>query len=363
MRILKIKGSDEKKLMEQIKKEYGESVFVINSQEERRKGTFGFLRKKTYVVTIAIEENEEITPKSHNDIGDSSINTNRFLNEVTEQLEELRRDIYTVKQNTVPISQEKITQGMAEKLENLLLEEGLEKGVTKKLFKDCYEITDRARLTAVIQEKLKQEIVTDSESLPKIVFFAGSTGVGKTTTIAKLTAKKVLEEKKKVVLFTADTYRIAAIEQLRTYADILGVPLEVIYQPEDMKVALEKWQDVDHIFIDTAGRSHKNITELEEMKKIIDVVQEKKVFLVLNINTAYGDAKNIIDIYKQIIGRFQMILTKIDETDALGNLVNIALYSQTPIAYITNGQSVPDDIESFEYEGYIKQLLGRISYE
>ncbi|ONI46811.1 hypothetical protein AN643_01100 [Candidatus Epulonipiscioides saccharophilum] len=200
-------------------------------------------------------------------------------------------------------------------------------------------------------------------NIPKVTFFIGSTGVGKTTTIAKLTAIKVLEENKKVVLLTADTYRIAAVAQLKTYAEILGVEIETIFEPSDIPKYLQKWRDADYIFIDTAGRSHKDFNQLGELKELLATVEEKQVFLVLNMNTQYKDIQSIIPIYKNLVDRFALIITKLDETDGIGNLLNIATCTKTEIAYLTTGQNVPEDIDKFETLKYVRLLLGRVKYE
>lgn len=356
MRILKIKGKNEQTILQEIKKEYGESALIISSQEERKQGILSFFQKSTHIVTVAVNDEIKVDIKKE----DTKMDTKQAFEELKTQLESIRKDINKVSSENHSKEQK---NDVKHKLISLLQEEGAQKHVLEDLLGECSKESDMSELIKELYSNLIESLQMDQEELPKIVFFVGSTGVGKTTTIAKLTAKKMIEEQKKVVLFTADTYRIAAIEQLRTYADILGAPLEVIYQQDDLQKGLDRWKDVDHIFIDTAGRSHKNIEQLEEMKKLLMSVENKKIFLVLNISTPYIDIQNIIDTYKEVAGEFELILTKIDETDEIGNLINIADHAKRPIRYIANGQSVPDDIEIFESKDYIKQLLGRVSYE
>lgn len=356
MRILKIRGKNEQTILEEIKKEYGESALVISSQEERKQGILNFFQKSTHVVTVAVNDEKPSDPLPE----ETKVDTKQVFEELKIQLEDIRKDISKVSRISELEEKENTAK---DKLISSLQEEGVQKDVLEELLKEYPKTSEMTVLVKGLHEKLMNKIYMGEEDLPKIVFFIGSTGVGKTTTIAKLTAKKMIEEKKKVVLFTADTYRIAAIEQLRTYADILGAPLEVIYQQEDLQKGLDRWKDTDHIFIDTAGRSHKNIEQLEEMKRLLMSIKNKKIFLVLNISTPYTDVQNIIDTYEEIAGDFELIMTKIDETDRIGNLINIVNYAKRPIKYITNGQSVPDDIENFKNEDYIRQLLGRVSYE
>ncbi len=201
--------------------------------------------------------------------------------------------------------------------------------------------------------------ITLAEKGPKIVFFLGPTGVGKTTTIAKLASEFALIRKKKVALLTTDTYRIAAAEQLRTYASIMEVPFRVIYSTEEMEQALEAFKNMDLIFVDTTGHSPKNVEQCENTVNFLKSVEsfEKQVYLVLSATTKYKDLIDIVEIYKKM-AKFDLIFTKLDETSALGNLLNLKLYTGANMSYVTNGQNVPDDIEEFDPQKTVKQLLG-----
>lgn len=204
------------------------------------------------------------------------------------------------------------------------------------------------------------KVVHRNETEQRIVFFVGPTGVGKTTTIAKIASKFKVEYGKKVAFLTADTYRISATEQLKTYANILDAPLTVVYAPEELAQAVDKLSDYDLIFVDTAGFSHKNEAQREDTKNLISVLGEehqKIVYLVLSATTKYRDLKEICDIYRSI-SDYSLIFTKLDETSAYGNLLNIKLYSGADISYMTNGQNVPDDIEVFQSQEIVKKLLG-----
>ena len=206
----------------------------------------------------------------------------------------------------------------------------------------------------------KSEGITPSADGPRIVLFIGPTGVGKTTTIAKLAGKYCVEDKKKVALLTADTYRIAAAEQLRTYANILETPFRVIYTPEELQTAVKDYWDCDYIFIDTAGRSHQNADQLEKMKEMVGALKDPgnyHVFLVLSATTKYRDLQRIADCYGKIAD-YELIFTKLDETEAVGNLLNMKLYTGAPVAYVTCGQNVPDDMEVFNPQKTVKQILG-----
>lgn len=194
---------------------------------------------------------------------------------------------------------------------------------------------------------------------PKIIFFIGPTGVGKTTTIAKLSSKLLLEEKKKIAIFTSDTYRIAAVEQIKTYANILSLPVEVIYETKDLDKNIKKYQNYDYILIDTAGRSHKNKEQVDDLKMLLQYFKEYSTmtYLVLSATTKYKDLTKITQLYNDIAD-YSLIFTKLDETDAVGNILNIKLDTGKTLSYISYGQNVPDDIGIMNPQVIAKQLLG-----
>lgn len=193
----------------------------------------------------------------------------------------------------------------------------------------------------------------------KFIFFIGPTGVGKTTTIAKIASSLKLAKKRKIALVTSDTYRIAAVEQLKTYANILGIPLQVVYSPEDMKKAMEELRDYDLVFVDTAGRSHNNAQQKEDIQELMESVPEefREVYLVLSATTKYKDLKKISQTYAEI-SKYSLIFTKLDETDTVGSLYNIHMLTGAPLSYVTCGQNVPNDIRKIDAQGIAKQLLG-----
>lgn len=193
----------------------------------------------------------------------------------------------------------------------------------------------------------------------RYVFFIGPTGVGKTTTIAKL-AYSLLEQKKaKVALLAADTYRIAAVDQLRTYAEIMNIPLYVIYSETELAEQKEELQKYDVILVDTAGRSHRNREQRDDIERLIRSVpaEAREVYLVLSATTKYRDLVKIAEAYSEI-AEYRLIFTKLDETDTIGNIFNIKMLTGAPLSYATNGQNVPDDISKIDSQNVARQLLG-----
>ena len=202
--------------------------------------------------------------------------------------------------------------------------------------------------------------ITEAAKRPKVVYFIGPTGVGKTTTIAKIASRFCVEQKKKLALLTTDTYRIVAAEQLKTYADILEVPIRVIYSIEEIEHAFSDFRDYDYILVDTAGHSHYNEEQRQAIGQFIHAADdkvEKEVYLVMSATTKYRDMISIADAYSEVT-EYKLIFTKLDETTALGNLFNLRMRTNAEMSYVTTGQNVPEDIEPFNPQVIVKQLLG-----
>lgn len=209
----------------------------------------------------------------------------------------------------------------------------------------------------ILNKYVKDSKPNELNKNKKVVVFIGPTGVGKTTTLAKLAANMVLNEKQKVGLITSDTYRIAAVEQLKTYSEIIGVPLSIIYSPAEIVNAVKNYEDKDIILLDTAGRSHKDQSQLSELKSLLKSSIDFETYLVLSATTKFSDCIEIIKSYS-FLDDFKLLFTKLDETATLGILLNIAYVTKKPIAYLTTGQSVPDDIEIADKVKIINRLMG-----
>ncbi|WP_054738645.1 flagellar biosynthesis protein FlhF [Cellulosilyticum ruminicola] len=378
MRILKIKGKDEKIILNQIEKQYGDKVVVLSTQKEAV-GRFKLFKTPKTVITIAVKDEEydlsvhenleriKNVPNIQKEDNKESNEAVKMLLDLNEHIKNMEMTLQNLQNQAAPNRKiiESSSNNVLAYLKEKMIGIGIKQPICEWMLDSVAEENNAEEIIKIIHIKI-EELLTNhkaDEELPQTVFFIGSTGVGKTTTIAKLTAQYVLEKHKKVVLFTSDTYRIAAIEQLKTYADILGVPIEIIYDEQDIPELLKKWQHVDYIFIDTAGRSHKNVEQVNELLSLLKSVTEKRVFLVVNANTATTDVMNVIDTYGEVQNDVELIITKLDETDEIGNILNIQSYAQRPIKYITIGQNVPADIKLFTHEEYIADLLGRVQYE
>ena len=179
---------------------------------------------------------------------------------------------------------------------------------------------------------------------PRIIALVGPTGVGKTTTTAKLAAMYALNRGNKVALITMDIFRVGAVEQLKTYSRIMGIPLEVASTPKELEKAVEKHSSCDLIFIDTAGRSHKDKEKLDEMKNFLEDKIPMEVYLCLSATTKDRELEEILNRFR-IFQVSKVVFTKIDECESFGNMVNLLMKDNLQIAYFTTGQRVPEDIE------------------
>lgn len=410
MIIKKFTAKTENDAVAAAKKELGEGIVIMNVKQVKPKGLFAMFKPKLTEVTVALEDEPVKAPRRESvataeqpvqtknanaesektDSGKNHILSNQ--NTIEKKLDSLQTLLESqikqtegsekTEEKEAAVSEEKNSgaesgeenaDGEQEKFIRLLYNTMIDNEVAEKYVNQILEDVEKNRkpnmpmdyLLANVYQKMilkfgKSEGIIPAAKGPRVVFFIGPTGVGKTTTIAKLASNYAVNEKKKVALLTTDTYRIAAAEQLHTYAQIMEVPFRVIYTMEEVNEALDVFREYDYIFVDTAGHSHQNEEFLRTTKQNLEAVTqsaEVQVFLVLSATTKYRDLIKIADQYEGITD-YQLIFTKLDETTAVGNLLNVKLYADTPIAYITCGQNVPNDIEPFNPQKTVKQLLG-----
>lgn len=403
MIIKKFTAKTEQEATENARKELGENVVVMNVKDVKAKGLFAFLKPHMIEVTVALEEESEKYTAAVSAINnviassqpgetppvqgtpivtpDAAAPAKKESSAIEEKLDSLQSLLEQQLQKPEEIKEIKTDDKQPEKkdeteidkfmklLHNTMLDNEVDEKYAKEIIEEIAQINkpnmpfDYA-LANIYQKMILKfgmpSSITPAENGIKMVFFIGPTGVGKTTTIAKIASIFRVDQKKKVALLTADTYRIAAAEQLRTYANILEVPFRIIYTVEEIEKAMEDFKDYDYILIDTAGHSHQNNAQKDSMRNLIHSVDdkaEKEVYLVLSATTKYRDLISIADAYKDMTD-FKLIFTKLDETTTLGNLLNLRLYTDAELSYVTYGQNVPDDIEEFNPQSTVKKLLG-----
>ncbi|PFP30763.1 flagellar biosynthesis protein FlhF [Bacillus sp. AFS073361] len=191
----------------------------------------------------------------------------------------------------------------------------------------------------------------------RMINIIGPTGVGKTTSIAKLATEQVLKQKRRVAMITTDVYRIAAVEQLKTYAGILNVPMEVVRSAKELEKVLNVLEHYDLIYMDTTGRNYKDVNYRESINDFLIHPIESENYLVLSLTTKYEDLEILLDEFLDSPIK-KLILTKFDETTSYGSILNIAYKYDYQLAYITNGQSVPEDITAIDAKQLARYLLG-----
>jgi len=188
------------------------------------------------------------------------------------------------------------------------------------------------------------DVLARQHDRPLLLALVGPTGVGKTTTLAKLAAGFQFQHGLKAAFVTLDTYRIAAPEQLKQYAEIIDIPIKVAFKAEDLQGHVRSFRDRDVILVDTVGRSHRNADDIEDLKGYLEVLEDAEVFLVLSANTKYQDLREALDVFREM-GVSGLVMTKLDETSSYGDMVSLMAREKLPVHFVTNGQSVPDDIQ------------------
>lgn len=406
MIIKKFTAKTEEEAINLAKAELGENIVIMNVKTAAQKGFFSFLKKPQTEVTVAKEEESEryayagggkknpeeaslretfrqvakaagtempkpapVKSKPQEENQNLLVEKLDSLQSMIEKRLQTEEDILPEPEAEEPEEEDSEMVRFIKLLYNTMLDNEVDEKYANQIID---EIEKNAKpnlpfdhaLAEVYQKMILKfgkaaPIEKDGKGL-RVIFFAGPTGVGKTTTIAKIASSFRLEQKRKVALFTADTYRIAAAEQLRTYANILEVPFRVIYSVEDLQAGVRDFMGYDFILVDMAGHSPNNPVLREDMNAFIyglDEGIEKEVHLVLSATTKYADLINIVDSYSELED-YKIIFTKLDETAALGNILNVKLHTGAGISYITCGQNVPDDIEEFNPQKTVKQLLG-----
>ncbi|MDD6794986.1 MAG: flagellar biosynthesis protein FlhF [Clostridiaceae bacterium] len=362
--------------MVRIRYELGKEAVIISQRKIRKPGIKGIFSSKILEVTAAVENSTSAAPKresSNNDeeFQNSLNNLKKMMSKGIEKKVEAKKQ-----QNEVAVTKE--TESLKEdvvemkKLLNKVLENTDKGEVTEDelltliknfdLDTEYYdELKSRIACDENIYENLKKVILEDIEvttdELKGNVVLVGPTGVGKTTTIAKLAGRLSLIDKKKVGLITVDTYRIGAVEQLKTYAEIMSIPFKVVITLKEMEEAVESMKDCDVVLIDTTGRSSKNTMQISELRAFIDKSKADSVNLVISATTKNRDIKTIAEGYK-VLGYKSVIITKLDETTVYGALYNIEKAAKEPIRFITVGQNVPDDIKQANKDEIIKLIFG-----
>ncbi|MFO1445925.1 flagellar biosynthesis protein FlhF [Bacillus sp. Bva_UNVM-123] len=385
MKVKKYVASSMGEAMKQIRSELGSDAVILNSREVFTGGLLGFFKKRNIEVLAAIDEKpkqqqvpiikqKQIKPLEaapllqKEKILELKVNEAKQKppKEVVKELNELKnmiRNLSTTNHTATP-SYPTVLQMLQKILTDQEVEQSIQESILTTLLEKWYVGGSNASIDEVygwLEKELAQRIAHipfgGISFSKKFVNVVGPTGVGKTTTLAKIAAECVITHKKKVAFITTDTYRIAAIDQLKTYAKILNVPMEVCYSIDDFKKATQDFSDYDVVLIDTAGRNFRNKQYVEDLKEVIDFEHDMETFLVLSLTSKQRDMEDIFNQFSLIhIDKF--IFTKADETSSYGSMYNMLTKYSKGVAYMTNGQNVPDDMVATKPNIIAKMIIG-----
>ncbi|HYE84003.1 MAG TPA: flagellar biosynthesis protein FlhF [Clostridia bacterium] len=409
MKVKRYVGETAQEALQKVKSDLGRDAIILNTRKIRKKGLVGFFAKPLIEVVATIDSDipsvgssnklQDIKPSAQYVKNEYNNTANNFIKELNENMqihknaakdsakqqnrsddkELIQQDFMELKNmlskvyDAVKVDYENVKlSDIVKKYLKILEECDVDKVIVNEIKEKLIEILDaekqqsdaivRNTVYNILSKYMKEPEPFTFTKDKKVIIVIGPTGVGKTTTIAKLAANMVLAEKKKVGLITSDTYRIAAVEQLKTYSEIIGVPVSIIYTPGEILNAIESYSDKDMILVDTAGRSHKDKYQLMELKTLIKSSIDYEVYLVMSATTKFSDCIEIIKSYS-FLDDYKLLFTKLDETSTYGVILNVAYITKKPISYITTGQSVPDDIEIADNGKIINCLLGDKLYE
>lgn len=338
----------------QVKSDLGRDAVILHTRRSRKGGIFGFFAKEQFEVMAALDSTPKINvatpvpgyfPTQATQVRQAAADSNPVISlrqdvsNLQKMVEKIANALPNNKQPTSPLTE-------------LLIKNDVDPEIAQALTKGMPDFAAESSMP-VLKELLKErlsgylrrvEVIKAETGTCKIAAFIGPTGVGKTTTIAKLAANFALREGRRVALITADTYRIAALEQLRTYADIIGVPLDVVYTPQELQSAIVRHNDKDIILVDTAGRSPKNQQQIQELENLLSVEPQMQIHLVLSTTTKYKEALEVVNRFSSC-SPTKYLFTKIDEAANVGTIINLLHQFPAALSYITTGQNVPDDME------------------
>ena len=364
MIIKKYFGKNEMEAIMLAREELGKDAIVTNVKKITPKGIFRIFGRPRVEITAAVDHPDPTLAIEEKIRNIQKLLEKQVEEKVEEKVEESNVKESNVKEQSLTDSKNLYSQTIYKQLIKKEVEEEYAKQILDEV--QIKEDSSLDRALSLVYQKIVLKLgqakgIEIEKNKNKFIFFIGPTGVGKTTTIAKIASHLSLYEGAKVALLTLDTYRIAAVEQLKTYANILGLPFNVIYTVEEIKEKKAEYDSYDIILVDTAGMSHKNKEKQEEVEGFIESIKEnqRETYLVLSITTKYKDLKKIVNQYSKMT-RFSILFTKLDETSNLGCILNLKMLTKASLSYITFGQMVPDDISLLNTQSIAKQLLGGI---
>ncbi len=382
MELKRFRAESMQAALTQVKQELGSEAVILNTKTFFEGGLFGLGKKEVVEIIASRDVNIVDTAPAftrqaeacarYSSARGASPSVRNVRGAAAEGCpEEILKELFSLKSQVELLTKEcgrdahypPVLDGIYRRL----LGAGLSRELTKKIVGTVHTELNGADLDdeAAVNNRVGGEIrklaklsgpIKCGNGRSRKIVMSGPTGVGKTTTIAKLAAQYSIKQKRRVGLITADTYRIAAVEQLKVYADIIGVSLDVVLTPKELRDAIRLRSDKELIFIDTAGRSQQNQTRLVELKNFLEAAEPDENHLVISATTDRAETENIIEKFS-IAHVSNFIFSKIDETQKPGMIFDILAAHDKPVSYITTGQDVPDDIEVATESGLVGLLF------
>ncbi len=377
MKVKRYIGHTVQETMQKVKDEMGKDALILNTRKIRQKGIIGWFKRPLIEVVAAADESSEgnFTPRRIVPFGATNYalparqdDTSRVLEKLESQIANMG-EILNKLTSGFKAMEDRAEQGIKREYVpyyEVLVKNEVSETIAKDIIQKAALLHERS--SADFERCLRQVLMEHighpqpleiSPGRRKVVVFVGPTGVGKTTSLAKLAAIFSIQKQMKVGLITADTYRIAAVDQLKIYAEIMEIPLSILYSPREIVEALEEHRDKDVVFVDTAGKSIKDRAQEKEILELISLSKADEVYLVLSCNTSYSGCLNIINSYSFLPG-YKLLFTKMDEASSYGIILNCRYISGKPLSYIATGQSVPDDIEVADPNKLLSCIMKRV---
>ncbi len=355
MKIRKYFASDMKEGLVRIKKDLGSEAVILHSRRVRRRGLSGYFTPRQMEIIAAVDQKKH-EPQLNSVMLKKAVEKEGQISSMAGELETLKNTVSELSTAASSGSAGHQASGLMSKkkssnywrsylehhdldpnlLEEIFVEAEVEAAVPGRM--------SHSRMAEILQEKAGSRVSSTAGFNSRSQIFIGPTGVGKTTTLAKLAARSSFNFNEKVGLITIDHYRIGAVEQLRTYAEIMDLPLEVVINPQDLFKVMMRLEGCERIFIDTAGRSTGCEDQLGELLPYIDLLLPADIHLVISATTRRQDIGYITERFRRLKYN-RLIITKLDETNAYGAALNGAYYTKLPLAYLTDGQRVPEDLK------------------
>lgn len=370
MKVKKYTAPTMPEAMKKVRHELGVDAVILDSKIIYLGGFLGFFKKRNIQVIAALDpqnpsvKRQEVSLKEIKSANPSSLSgAGHSSQDVLSEIKEMKRWLESNPNAKTPAYSMSVQSLYAHLLEKEIKQEYIKSWLDEisiNITAGNRELTKKEvvqQFVKKLDENLNEYDFSGIDYQKKYIHLAGPTGVGKTTTIAKLAANSMLRDHKKVALITTDTYRIAAIDQLKTYAKILDIPLEVAYTKADYEKARDQFRDYDLVLIDTAGRNFRNHQYVEDFEELVNLDEDGEMYLVLSLTSKYKDQEAIYKQFKSLPIK-QFIFTKEDETSSYGSVINLMLLSGKGAAYITNGQEVPDNISELSVEKIIQLIVG-----